>query len=218
MKTRSFDSFLKFVPGFSFRCFSVLILLFVILNLSIQVTFAHEEHAESLRTQKNDGQINLVQVDVPDLVLSNQDGRQGKLVSDFIGERMVAFTFVYTTCTTVCPILDGIFRKVQGGLGDELGKDYALVTLTIDSVIDAPSRLKEHTEKLGVKNGWNFLTGDRDTVKRILKGLEVYTPDIANHPPTVFIVDGSRGTWFRLNGFPSSSLIEQTMRQKLALR
>ncbi len=88
----------------------------------------------------------------------------------------------------------------------------------IVSAIDIPARLKEHTELLGVMPGWDYLTGERETIKQVLKALEVYTADIANHPPAVFVVDGRRDRWYRLNGFPSPKLIEQTMHQQLVIR
>ncbi len=179
---------------------------------------AHEQHASVIEQPKSSGQANLVQLQVPDLELTNQEGKRGKLVSEYIGTRTVALTFVYTTCSTACPVIDGIFKNLQGRLGADLGDDFALLTLTIDPAIDIPARLKEHTELLGVMPGWDYLTGERETIKQVLKALEVYTADIANHPPAVFVVDGRRDRWYRLNGFPSPKLIEQTMRQQLVAR
>jgi protein SCO1/2 len=128
-------------------------------------------------------------------------------VSDFIGDRLTAVTFTYTTCTTACPILDGIFQQVQARLGEKLGKEVNLITLSIDPVTDIPPRLKAHAQKIKARPGWSFLTGQKQAVNRILKALEVYTPDIFNHPPTVFIVDGQQGLWTRVNGYPSTSKV-----------
>ncbi len=193
--------------GSAWRMFYLL--LFILVAAPV---YAHDSHSLTTSTEE----ANLVSISVPDLELTNQRGEKGLLVSDFIGQRMVAFTFVYTTCTTICPVIDGIFRNLQSRIEPELGDEFALLTLTIDSAIDIPARLKEHTAKLGVMPGWNYLTGDRDVVNGILRALEVYTPDIANHPPVVFIVNGRKGEWYRLNGFSSPELLERTMRQKFA--
>ncbi len=160
----------------------------------------------------------VVDLSVPDLKLTDQNGQSGKFLSDFIGDRLAAITFTYTTCTTICPVLDGIFKSVQNRLGDELGKNVSLITISIDPATDIPQRLKEHADKFGAKPGWSFLTGDRETVNRVLKGMEVYSPDIFNHPPTVFIVDGRRGTWLRMNGFPSPGLVEKALRNQQVAR
>ena len=194
------------------------LLVALCLSLLAGDLFAHEQHASVIEQPKSRGQANLVQLQVPDLELTNQEGKRGKFVSEYIGTRTVALTFVYTTCTTICPVIDGIFKNLQGRLGADLGNDFALLTLTIDPAIDIPARLKEHTELLGVMPGWDYLTGERETIKQVLKALEVYTADIANHPPAVFVVDGRRDRWYRLNGFPSPKLIEQTMRQQLVAR
>lgn len=197
------------------RC---ILLAALVLFYSGQNACAHEKHPVQKEQMNHRTQANQVQLRVPDLKLTNQDGKQGHLVSEFIGDKLVAFTFVYTTCTTICPVIDGIFKNLQNRIGDDLGREFNLLTLTIDSAVDIPARLKEHTQKLGVLPGWNYLTGDKDTVKQLLKALEVYTPDIANHPPVIFVVDGRNGTWLRLNGFSSPALIEKTLRQQLVAR
>lgn len=192
-------------------CISFWLLSLTLLLLPVELR-AHDQHN---RVQPSGSEVRQVRLQVPDLELTDQNGRHGRLLSDFIGEEVVAFTFVYTTCTTICPVIDGIFRNLQGRFGDRLGGPFRLLTLTIDSAVDIPARIREHTAKLGVRPGWSYLTGDKQSVTRILKALEVYTPDIRNHPPAVFVVDGRRGNWYRLNGFPSPALIEETMQQQL---
>jgi protein SCO1/2 len=154
---------------------------------------------------------NIVNLKVPDLELINQDGEKGRFVSDIIGDRLAAVTFTYTNCATACPVLDGIFKKVQQRLGEEMGKETILITLSIDPVTDIPPRLKARAEKIKAKPGWYFLTGKKQTVNRVLKALEVYSPDIFNHPPTVFVVDGKRGVWSRINGFPFTGKVVKVM-------
>ena len=168
---------------------------------------SHDQHKAIPDNGKAGSPSNIVQLKVPDLELLNQDGEKGRFVSDFIGDRLAAITFTYTSCTTVCPILDGIFGQVQARLGDRLGQDIILVTLSVDPVTDIPQRLKAHARKIEARPGWSFLTGQKQAVNNILKALEVYSLDIFNHPPTVFIVDGRQGLWTRLNGFPSANKV-----------
>lgn len=150
---------------------------------------------------------NTVNVKIHDLELLDQDGKKGKFKSDFIGDRLAAITFTYTTCTTICPVLDAIFIQLQDILGKRLGKDISLITMSIDPVTDIPPRMKQYAKRLSAKPGWLFLTGKKANVDTVLKGLDVYSPDIFNHPPTVFIGDGRRGTWKRIYGFPSPEQI-----------
>lgn len=154
-----------------------------------------------------------VNVKIYDLDLLDQDGKPLKFKSDAIGDRIVAMTFTYTTCTTICPVLDSIFADLQERLGQRLGKDIGLITLSIDPVTDIPPRLKRHQKRLKAKPGWIFLTGRKPDVDRILKGLDVYSADIASHPPSVFVGDGRRGVWKRLYGFPSPEQILAAMKE-----
>lgn len=150
---------------------------------------------------------NVVDLDIPDVELVDQDNHRGRFVSDVIGDRLAAVTFTFTDCTTICPVLDGIFLGLQDKLADDLGGDSILVSVTVDPANDIPQRLKARAEELDAKPGWTFLTGEKDTVNDLLKALEVYAPNIWDHPPTVFVVDGRRGVWTRLYGFPSPDKI-----------
>lgn len=190
-----------------FACFTVLITF----SLAMAHSTPQHQHATVSSEEESGILSNIINLKVPDLELVNQYGDKGRFVSDIIGDKLAAVTFTYTTCDTGCTVLDGIFKKVQQGLGEELGRETILITLSIDPVTDIPPRLKAHAEKLNAKPGWYFLTGEKQTVNRVLKALGVYSPDIFNHPPTVFVVDGKREVWSRINGFPSASKVVQVM-------
>ena len=172
----------------------------------------HAAHADS------HGGSNVVDLDVPDVELLDQDGEAGRFVSEIIGDRLAAVTFTFTHCTTICPILDGIFKRLQNEIADGLGRDTLLLTVSVDPVRDIPERLKQHAEKLQARPGWSFLTGEQETVTELLKELEVWAPDIWDHPPTVFVVDGQRGVWTRLAGFPKPAKIVEVLERYRAAR
>lgn len=189
--------------------------IFICINLLVLITFSnaladstfHNQHMAAPTDNSTGGVSKSSRLKVPDMELLNQDGEKNMFVSDFIGDKLAAVTFTYTTCTTACPILDGIFQQVQDRLGERLGKEVIMLTLSIDPVTDIPPRLKAHAQKVKAKPGWSFLTGDKKSVNSILKALEVYSTDIFNHPPTVYIVEGRQGLWTRVNGYPSTSKV-----------
>ncbi|HEY5645958.1 MAG TPA: SCO family protein [Pseudomonadales bacterium] len=166
---------------------------------------AHVEHAGSQE------ETNIVDVEAPDVTLLDQEGVPGRFVSDHIGDRLAVVTFTFTDCTTICPIVDGVFQQLQDEIADQLGQGTVLLTVSIDPVRDIPDRLKQRAEKLQAKPGWSFLTGEKQTVNSLLKALEMWTPDIWNHPPTVFVVDGRRHVWTRLSGFPQPNKIAEVL-------
>lgn len=159
-----------------------------------------------------------VRVQLHDLPLLNQDGRPLRFNSDVIGDRLVAITFTYTTCTTICPILDSIFVKLQGKLGDRLGREVFLATLSIDPVNDIPPRLKSYAGKLKARPGWDFLTGSKANVDKVLTGLDMYSADILNHTPSILVGDGRSGVWKRFYGFPSADKLLAALNELSAAR
>jgi len=159
-----------------------------------------------------------VRVQLQDLQLVNQDNLQQRFKSDVIGDRLIAIAFTYTTCTTICPILDSIFVKLQDKLGDRLGREVSLITLSIDPVNDIPPRLKAYSRKLKAKPGWIFLTGNKVNVDKVLIGLDVYSADILNHTPSILVGDGRTGVWRRFYGFPSADKLLTALNELAAAR
>ena len=150
------------------------------------------------------------EVELLDLVVTDQNGDEMKFVSDVIGDRIVVMDFIYTSCTTVCPVISAVFGQVQNKLGDQLGDEVVLVSVSVDAVRDTPQRLKAYASIHKAEPGWIWLTGDKRTMDKVLDGLGAYTPNFENHPAMVLVGDGHTGEWSRFFGFPSPDrLIDQ---------
>ena len=148
-----------------------------------------------------------VDVEILDLELRDQDGNSQRLASDVIGDKLVAMTFVYSSCTTICPIYSALFTQLQQQLGDRLDREVVLVTMTLDPNTDVPPRLKREAKKYSAQPGWYYLTGDKRNVDQVLRGLDAYFADFTQHTPMALIGDGRTGTWKRYNGFPQPEQI-----------
>jgi protein SCO1/2 len=150
------------------------------------------------------------EVDLLDLVLMDQNGDEKKFVSDVIGDRIVVMDFVYTSCTTVCPVISAVFGQVQNKLGDQLGDEVVLVSVSVDPIRDTPRRLKAYAATHKAKPGWIWLTGNKRTMDKVLDGLGAYSPNFEDHPAMVLVGDGQSGEWSRFFGFPSPDrLVDQ---------
>lgn len=145
-------------------------------------------------------------VEVPDVELVDQDGKPVRVRSLLQSGKPVVVSFVFTTCTTVCPMISTIVARVQDHLGDRAGRDVALVSISVDPGRDTPARLKAYATRHHAGPGWTWLTGGRGAVEQVLRGMGAYTPNFADHPPMVLVGDGS-GAWTRLNGFPAQAAI-----------
>jgi len=167
---------------------------------------AHEHHRKMLKEQ-NKANANFADIVLPDAVLVTQDGAEVSLQSDVVGDRIVVMDFVYTTCTTVCPVLSAIFSQVQNQLGDRLGGEVVMISISVDPNRDTPARLKKYAERLGAGDNWLWLTGRHQTVTEVLEELGAYTPNFADHPSMVLVGDGQSGQWARFIGFPGAAQI-----------
>src|SRR5215203_6212090 len=108
-------------------------------------------------------------VDLPDVPVVDQDGRAMRFRSELLKDRTVAVNFVFTTCTTVCPALTTTMRAIQRELGDRVGQDVWLISLSVDPTVDRPERLRAFAAGFGAGRGWTFLTGEPADIKRLLE-------------------------------------------------
>ena len=84
-----------------------------------------------------------------DVELTNQNGEKMRLYSDLIAGKTVVINSFYTTCVGICPIMAGTFKRIQTALGDHLGKDLILVSVTVEDIerCQSPARVQLLAEK-----------------------------------------------------------------------
>lgn len=162
----------------------------------------------------------LVKVSLHDLELIDQDGAVVKFKRDIIGDRVAVVIPFYTTCTTSYPILIFMFTRLQEMLGEQLGRDVVLISVSVDPKTDIPARLKAFSRRQKAKPGWVFLSGDRYNLGQVLLGVGVlFSPNIDdhNHIP-ITLVGNAHSDWRRFHGFPSPEQIMAEINKSLSGR
>lgn len=139
----------------------------------------------------------------PDVSLSDQNGRRVLFYSDVIKDRVVVINFVYTTCTAICPSQGRLFAQLQKHLGERLGRDVHLVSITTDPLNDTPARLKTWGANFHAGRGWTLLTGRQTEMNKLLAALKGDVSGPGMHTPVVLIYNDSDGTWARTSGLAS---------------
>jgi protein SCO1/2 len=178
---------------------------------------AHENHKQ--RAAPAEQAPKSVKVALADTPLVDQDGRKLRLKSDLMAGRIVVVDFIYTTCTTICPIFTATMASVQEKLADVIGRDVQLVTVTVDPLRDTPRRLKDYAAKHHAEpTGWSFVTGAKSDVDAVNKAFGSYTANIDDHPPMVMVGDTANGQWTRFYGFPTANELEKRVRDLMAAR
>lgn len=130
-----------------------------------------------------------------DTVLVDQDGRELRFYSDLLAGKVVVINSMFTDCTGSCPVMSKKLQALQEHLGDRVGRDVHLISITVDPETDTPARLKEHAVKFGAGPGWHLLTGSEENVKTVLSKLGQWVEERDAHE-TVFLVGNDRtGLW-----------------------
>ncbi len=139
-----------------------------------------------------------------DVQLVNQDGQTVRFYSDVLKGKTLVVNAFFTTCTSVCPPMNRNMEKIQEALGDRLGKDVFLVSISVDPVTDTPARLKEYAQKFHAKPGWTFLTGKKENVDWALYKLGQYVESKDDHKTIVIIGNERTGLWKKAFGLAKS--------------
>lgn len=135
-----------------------------------------------------------------EIPLVNQDGQTMRLYSDLLQGKVVVIDFMFTSCTGACPVMSNNFAKIQEWLGDRLGKDVHLISVSVDPVNDTPAKLKEYAERYKARPGWYFLTGSKENVDAALRKLGNYVETPEAHQ-NLFIIGNERsGLWKKAFG------------------
>jgi protein SCO1/2 len=142
-----------------------------------------------------------------DIQLVNQDGEKMRLYSDLLQGKTVIINSFFATCQGSCLPLARNLQKIQEALGDRLGKDARIISISVDPGVDTPTALKAYATKLRAKAGWYFLTGDKASVEFALKKLGQFVENKESHL-NIFIIGNERtGLWKKAFGLAKSEHI-----------
>ena len=166
--------------------------------------------AATRRNDSNNGSEKPVAaIEIPDANVVDQDGRKLRFYTDLVKGRAVAINFIFTSCTTICPPLTATFRKVQQQMGDRVGRDVSLISMSVDPTTDVPERLAAFSAKFNRAPGWTFVTGTKPEIDRLLRALGAYAGDKNDHTPMILIGNERAGYWTRTYGLaPPATLVK----------
>ena len=178
------------------RMFTLCSVLFVFLFFS-QLSFG-----ESIPKYKR----TVEKYSTPDVVLVNQDGKKVKLSSLINSGKPVMLDFIYGTCTTICPVLSAGFTNFQNKMGQDAAK-VQLISITIDPEYDTPALLKDYLKRFRAKPGWDFLTGSREDIDRVMRAFDAYVPNKMAHYPLTLLKAARSDQWVRIYGMVGMSVL-----------
>lgn len=150
---------------------------------------------------------------IPEAQLVNQDGKNVAFYRDLVQGKTAVVNFIFTSCTMICPTQTATLRQVQRDLGTRVGRDVVFISISIDPNTDQPARLKAFAQQFEAGPGWQFLTGNKAVVDKLLRALNAGVGDISNHSGLVLVINEKKQAWQQLASMPEAKLIQSTVEQ-----
>lgn len=156
----------------------------------------------------------------PNVEVINQEGKKFRFYDDLVKDKIVMINFFYAKCEKFCPIQTKNLAKVQKLLGDRIGRDIFMYSLTLKPLEDSPEALNHYVKMNDIKPGWQFLTGTAEDMEslRVQLGFKDSDPEIdkdkSNHLGLVVFGNDRLNRW---TGCPAASNPTEIVREVLWL-
>lgn len=148
----------------------------------------------------------------PNVPLITHEGKTVRFFDDLIKDKVVAINFIFTSCPDACPLETARLREVQKILGERVGQDVFIYSISIDPERDTPTVLKAYAEKFQVGPGWTFLTGKESDITSLRQKLGLYIEEIqgddkTDHNLSLIIGNQSTGRWMKRSPFENPHVL-----------
>ena len=138
---------------------------------------------------------------VPDVRLQDQSGRTVALRDLLAGDRPVVVNFIFTSCTTICPVMTATMLQMQRELAGH-GPMPLFVSISIDPDYDTAATLDAYAKRFGAD--WTFLTGERADVLDVLQAFSAWRGGKSNHAAVTLFRPAGAPHWTRIEGLASA--------------
>jgi protein SCO1/2 len=156
---------------------------------------AHQYSAHDVDMRRSDA--NYI---IPKVTLVRDDGKAVLLPAELDDGRPVVLNFIYTSCTTICPLSSQLFEQFQGDLGSDRGSVH-LVSISIDPEQDTPARLRTYAAQFHASRGWDHYSGALASIIAVQKAFNAYRGDKMSHTPLTLMRAAPGKPWVRFDGF-----------------
>ena len=134
---------------------------------------------------------------VPNLAVVAHDGTTFNFYDDLIKDRIAVISFIYTSCSEICPVATARLSQLQEKLGAHMGRDVFFYSITVDPDTDTPERMRDYAKAFGAGPGWLFLTGTPEHINEIRYRLGERSRFLGEHRNDLLLSNGPAEQWQR---------------------
>jgi len=126
--------------------------------------------------------------------------------------RAVVLNFIFTNCSSFCPLSSQTLGEFDRRLGDER-RHVHLMSISVDPEEDTPARLREYAQKFHAGPGWHHYTGTMEASLAAQRAFNVWRGDKMSHTPVTFVRFAPGNPWLRIDGFVTADELLQRYQQ-----
>ena len=152
---------------------------------------------------------------IGEIALADHNGRATSLRAALDTDNPVLVNFIFTSCTTICPVMTTGFAQFQQDLGAER-EMVRLISISIDPDVDTVDTLRAYATKYRAGDSWQFLTGTRAAVEAAQRAFGAFRGDKSNHAPLTFLRRTPDSPWLVIDGLSSAGTLLRAYRGELA--
>jgi protein SCO1/2 len=168
-------------------------------GLSLYAILAHADHQMAMNAIVQRSEANY---SAPDVKLVRDDGKTVSLPAELNDGRPVVLNFIYTSCTTICPMSSQVFEQFQERLGAG-HEPVHLISISIDPEQDTPARLRAYAQQFHAAPGWDHYTGTAAATSAVQRAFNAYRGDKMSHTALTLARAAPGKPWVRMEGFAS---------------
>jgi protein SCO1/2 len=177
-------------------------------QLHANVADPHAAHRKMMTVP--DIRVDHLAYQVPDVELIDDSGKSASLQDLLAVDQPVTVNFIFTTCTTICPVMTATMLQLQKNLeSDAVRPNY--ISISIDPDYDSAAIMKEYAARYGAD--WTFLTGTPDDVLSTLHAFDAYRGNKINHFALTLMRAANDDQWTRIEGLTSAKELARIWRE-----
>lgn len=145
----------------------------------------------------------------PNFRVVTHEGKTVRFYEDLIKGKIVVINFIYANCPDICPLTAARMAKVYEWLGERVGRDIFIYSITLDPENDTPEVLQKYAAAFHAGPGWLFLTGKPDDIHTIRWKLGERSRTLSEHRSDMVVGNDSTGFWRRTSVMGNLTVVTQ---------
>ena len=154
---------------------------------------------------------------IPAVRLVREDGNVVSLPEEMNDGRPIVLNFIFTTCSTICPMMSSLFAQFERRLGTDADQVH-LMSISIDPEQDTPARLLEYARRFHAGREWQHYTGTLEASLAAQRAFDAYRGGKMSHTALTLMRAAPGKPWLRIEGFVTADELVRDYRGLLAAR